>query len=89
MYIICKEALSDLPSCKPALDTLAQYYYHLAAAAMETHGHEQARTAAAHAIKVLDAAAIADPMRINYWRYRKVQLQQLLVGLGDATVGVE
>lgn len=30
MYIICKEALVDCPSCAPALDALALYYFHLA-----------------------------------------------------------
>ncbi|KAF6250982.1 hypothetical protein COO60DRAFT_704582 [Scenedesmus sp. NREL 46B-D3] len=81
VHIICREALSDSPSCKPALDTLAQYYYWLAQLAEQQQQHVKAAAAAGHSLKVLAAAEIADPMRSNYWRYRRQQVQQLLARL--------
>jgi hypothetical protein len=81
VYIICREALSDFPSCKPALDTLAQFYYCLAQLAEQQQQHAKAATAAGHGLKVLAAAEIADPMRSNYWRHRRQQLQQLMAQL--------
>jgi hypothetical protein len=81
VFIICREALSDFPSCKPALDTLAQYYYCLAQLAAQQQQHAKAATAAGHSLKALAAAEIADPMRSNYWRHRRHQVQQLLARL--------
>lgn len=75
VFIICKEALADCPSCKPALDTLSQFYASLAAAATAQGDSESAAIAAKHALGVLDKAAIADPMRENYWRHRKEVLR--------------
>eukprot|EP00879_Flechtneria_rotunda_P006326 GHRR01006649.1.p1 GENE.GHRR01006649.1~~GHRR01006649.1.p1 ORF type:complete len:296 (+),score=116.88 GHRR01006649.1:1024-1911(+) len=89
MYVICQEALADSPSCKPALDTLAHYYYSLALTAAEQHASAQAAVAARYGLAVLARAAIADPVKDNYWRYREQQLHQLLakaeqVGKGSA-----
>jgi hypothetical protein len=81
VFIICREALSDFPSCKPALDTLAQYYFCLAQLAEQQQQHTKTAAAAGHGLKALAAAEIADPMRSNYWRYRRQQLQQLLARL--------
>lgn len=81
VFVICKEALADSPSCKPALDTLTQYYYCLAAAASEQRAYEQAAAAAAHALKVLEAASVADPMKGMYWKHRRQCLQQMLARL--------
>lgn len=78
VYIICREALSDCPSCKPALDTLAQYYHCLAQLAEQQQHAAAAAAAVRHGLKALAAVEIADPMRSNYWRYRRKQLQQLL-----------
>lgn len=77
VHIICKEALSDSPSCKPALDTLVELYASLAAAATAQGDTTAAVTAAQHGLTVLAKAAVADPMRANYWRHRKGQLQKL------------
>jgi hypothetical protein len=81
VFIICREALSDFPSCKPALDTLAQYYFCLAQLAEQQQQHPKAAAAAGNSLKALAAAEIADPMRSNYWRHRRQQLQQLLAQL--------
>lgn len=75
VHIICKEALSDSPSCKPALDTLVEFYASLAAAATAQGDTTAAVTAAQHGLTVLKKAAIADPMRENYWKHREVELQ--------------
>lgn len=77
VHIICKEALSDSPSCKPALDTLAQFYASLAAAASAQGDEAAAATAAQHGIAVLAKAAVADPMRENYWRHMHAELHKL------------
>jgi hypothetical protein len=69
--------LSDNPSCKPALDTLVQFYASLAAAASAQGDRTAAAAAAQHGINVLAKAAVADPMRDNYWRHRRAELQKL------------
>jgi len=79
VYIICKEALSDSPSCKPALDTLAQFYHSLAAAAVAQGDARAAAVAARHGLAVLNKAAVADPMRANFWRHRKHELDKLVM----------
>ena len=81
VYVICREALADQPSCKPALDMLALYYHWLAAAAAEQQDVSSASTAARHGMAVLDKAAVADPIRDMHWRHRRQQLQRLLDGL--------
>lgn len=68
VFTICKEALSDCPSCKPALDTLVEFYACLAAAAAAQGDATSAGTAAKHGLMVLSKAAVADPMRENYWK---------------------
>lgn len=77
VFIICKEALSDSPSCKPALDTLVEFYASLAAAAVAQGDTTAATTAAQHGLTVLEKAGVADPMRENFWRLRKAELQKL------------
>jgi hypothetical protein len=77
VFIICKEALSDSPSCKSALDTLVEFYASLAAAATAQGDTTAAVTAARHGLTVLGRAAVADPMRANYWRHRTAELQKL------------
>lgn len=79
VHIICKEALADSPSCKPALDTLGQFYSSLAAAALQQGDRAAAATAAKFARDVFDKASIADPIRENYWRCKKDELQKPVV----------
>jgi hypothetical protein len=92
VFVICREALADSPSCGPALDTLAQYYASLAAAAAAAAAAQQggggaagaagaAAAAAQRGLAVLAAAAAADPMRANHWRHRGAQLRALLAQL--------
>eukprot|EP00775_Hariotina_reticulata_P003675 gene3675-3936_t len=78
VFIICQEALADQPSCKPALDTLSQYYHHLAMAAIQQQAYSQAQEAASYGLAVLEKAAVADPIKGMYWRRRREQLQQLM-----------
>jgi hypothetical protein len=78
VFIICREALADQASCKPALNTLSQYYYQLAMAATEQQAHSQAQEAAGQGILVLEKAAVADPIKGMYWKHRREQLQQLM-----------
>lgn len=77
VHTLCKEALSDSPSCKPALDTLVQFYHSLAAAASAMGDTAAAARAAEHGLALTEKAAVADPMRENYWRHRKAELQKL------------
>jgi hypothetical protein len=77
VHILCKEALSDSPSCKPALDTLVQFYCSLAAASSSLGDAAAAARAVEHGLAVIEKAAIAEPMRENYWRHRKVELRKL------------
>lgn len=78
VFTICKEALSDCPSCKPALDTLVEFYACLAAAAAAQGDATAAATAAKNGLTVLAKAAVADPMRANYWRHREDELRKLV-----------
>lgn len=77
VFIICREALSDAPSCKPALDTLVQYYRSLAAAVLAQGDSSAAAQAAQHGLAVAAKASVADPMRVNYYRSVCQELQQL------------
>ena len=77
VYIICREALFDSPSCKPALDTLGHFYHSLAAAAVEQGDKRAGAAAVERARAVFDKAAVADPMRENYWRHRRQELNKL------------
>lgn len=77
MFIICREALLDAPSCRPALDTLAAWYDSLARLAAERGAADAAATASQAALAVLRKAAVADPMRANYWRWREAQLSAI------------
>jgi hypothetical protein len=54
-----------------------QFYASLAAAASAQGDRTAAAAAAQHGISVLAKAAVADPMRENYWRHRLVELQKL------------
>ncbi len=79
VYIICREALSDCPSCTPALDTLAQFYLCLAClSSQKAAASPAAAAAAADAVAkghlVLKKALIADPVRAAYWRHREEEL---------------
>lgn len=89
VYIICKEALLDCPSCAPALDALAAWYVALAcllrdAASASAGGAAsgpalaRARDAASKALAVLSKAAVADPMRRPYLGHRRYEARQLL-----------
>lgn len=81
VFVVCREALADSPSCKPALDTLAQYYACLAAAASEQGQSQAAAAAACRGLEVLDACDVADPIRGHYWRHRRAELTALLESL--------
>ncbi|KAF8060026.1 hypothetical protein HT031_004964 [Scenedesmus sp. PABB004] len=77
VFAVCRDALARSASCKPALDTLAQAYACLARAAAAA-GDAGASAAAARAgLRALDAAAVADPMRANYWHHRRAELEPL------------
>lgn len=54
-----------------------QFYASLAAAASAQGDRTAAATAAQHGVSVLAKAAVADPMRENYWRHRRAELQKL------------
>lgn len=77
VFVICREALADAPSCRPALDMLAAWYASLAQRARQAGDADAARTAARHGLTVLSKAALADPMRAHYWRWREQQLQDV------------
>ena len=78
MYIICSEALHDSPSCGPALDTLAQYYLCLGCLAAKKKAVQPAQMAARHALDVLAKLKVADPMRMNYWKHRELEVQDMM-----------
>jgi hypothetical protein len=90
--ILCKEALLERPSCAPALECLAQHLFDMAcllrdaAAAAASEGAAaaagvvgRARDAAGKSLRVLSEAAVADPMRRQYFLRRRDETQ-LLVG---------
>jgi hypothetical protein len=78
VYIICSETLHDSPSCGPALDTLAQYYLSLGCIAAEKKAWRPAQMAADNALEVLEKLKVADPLRINYWKHRELEVHDLL-----------
>lgn len=77
MFVVCREALADAPSCRPALDALAAWYADLAALAAEAGQRDAAAAAARHGLAVLAKAGLADPMRANYWRWREQELRRV------------
>eukprot|EP00877_Chromochloris_zofingiensis_P003437 jgi/Chrzof1/13094/Cz07g19170.t1 len=78
VYTLCVEALADVPSCGPALDTLAQYYLCLASLCAAHGDKQRAKQAAGNASQVLAKAAVADPMRALYWKHRVDELQPMI-----------
>lgn len=100
VHAICMAALSQAPSCPPALALLSDYYVATARAALQhakalgadCAGDRQqgeaalqsVRASVRHAGTLLDGLTFADPIRTMYWVHRHQVLQQLLADAAAA-----
>uniref|UniRef100_A0A7S0R5Z1 Protein farnesyltransferase/geranylgeranyltransferase type-1 subunit alpha n=1 Tax=Chlamydomonas leiostraca TaxID=1034604 RepID=A0A7S0R5Z1_9CHLO len=98
VYVLCKEALLDAPSCPPALDVMSEYYLHLACVHAQHLAHLQhasppspadidkakasVQQAAQSATTLLNHLLISDPIRTMYWNHRQRDLDTLVASLG-------
>jgi hypothetical protein len=91
VHELCCAVLDDDPNCAPALDALAGFYGALAraaaarAAAVASSGKAEAsssfaaaRQAADSALRALESAEVADPVRRGYWQWRAGEVRAIL-----------